>query len=124
MDATSDDDGGFVGRFLRIRVSLDLDKPLRSSLEFTYKNFPRTCQSRYERLPSFWFLCGRIGHLEEICEDATSKSASVPPKYGPLLKASPPFSPFSTAYNHPSPIPLQIQRNHLPPLIHKTRKPL
>ncbi|MBA0879067.1 hypothetical protein Goshw_005831, partial [Gossypium schwendimanii] len=57
------------GKFMRIRVLLDIRKPLkrkkRVSIEqnkFIYVIF------QYERLSLFCFICGRLGHGESFCE--------------------------------------------------------
>ncbi|XP_016694273.1 uncharacterized protein At4g02000-like [Gossypium hirsutum] len=57
------------GKFMRIRVLLDIRKPLkrkkRISIEqnkFIYVIF------QYERLSLFYFICGRLGHGESFCE--------------------------------------------------------
>ncbi|KAJ9189518.1 hypothetical protein P3X46_000801 [Hevea brasiliensis] len=62
--------GDYVGRkYMRIRVKIDVRKPLKrwkklqkpdgSQMVFHFK---------YERLPIFCFLCGRLGHNDRYCE--------------------------------------------------------
>nr|POF19193.1 hypothetical protein CFP56_65976 [Quercus suber] len=97
------DVGNILGRFLemdkcacqsdqalsmRIRVELSIDKPLRRggnmmSLdgEKFWVNF------KYERLPTFCFLCGKLGHDDKHCLDF-SNWQSTPKQYGEWLKAS------------------------------------
>lgn len=75
--------GNFVGKFVksdpvnmnggwrmyvRIRVTLDLDKPLKRRMkikreggEWSWINF------KYERLSTFCFVCGLLGHSERDC---------------------------------------------------------
>lgn len=55
--------------FLRIKVAVDVYKPLKSQMrikkaggEWMWIKF------KYERLPSFCFYCGIIGHSEKFCE--------------------------------------------------------
>lgn len=77
--------GNYVGRFMetdtrnfksmyrsymRIRVAIDVGQPLKKQMkikkvggEWIWIHF------KYERLPSFCFYCGRIGHTEKFCED-------------------------------------------------------
>ena len=66
--ADTEDDGS-GGEFLRVRVAVDITKPL-----------PRCCKLknagkhlgwvgiRYERLPNFCYWCGRVSHSERDCE--------------------------------------------------------
>lgn len=59
----------FSRNYLRIQVAIDVRKPLKSKMRIKKKggdwlwiNF------KYERLPSFCFFCGKIGHAERFCE--------------------------------------------------------
>nr|GMD98183.1 uncharacterized protein LOC109147766 [Ipomoea batatas] len=59
---------GWWSTFIRIRVSIDITKPLTSKMrirrpggEWSWISF------RYERLPNFCFICGIIGHTEKFC---------------------------------------------------------
>lgn len=75
--------------FLRVRVSMDVRKPLkrrmklkRSGGEWNWVTF------RYERLPTFCFFCGVIGHSDKFCGklyDAPSGHGEY--LYGPSLRA-------------------------------------
>lgn len=56
-------------QFLRIKVAINVQKPLKPQMrikkaggEWTWIKF------KYERLPSFCFYCGIIGHSEKFCE--------------------------------------------------------
>ena len=63
------EDDGVGGEFLRVRVSMDITKPL-----------PRCCKLKcdgkhigwallnFERLPNFCNWCGRVNHVEKDCE--------------------------------------------------------
>nr|GMD81146.1 uncharacterized protein LOC109179748 [Ipomoea batatas] len=76
--------GGFVGRyikadqsnfdgtwktFMRIRVEIDVAKPLKRKMKLK-KNGGEWVwvEFRYERLPTFYFLCGLLGHSDRYCE--------------------------------------------------------
>lgn len=55
--------------FLRIKVALDIQRPLKAKMrikkaggDWLWLHF------KYERLPSFCFFCGLIGHTEKFCE--------------------------------------------------------
>lgn len=56
-------------QYVRIRVSLDINKPLKRRMKikrengtFTWINF------KYERLSTFCFVCGHLGHSDRDCE--------------------------------------------------------
>lgn len=56
-------------QFMRIKVALNVHKPLKGQMrikkqggEWVWVKF------KYERLPSFCFYCGIIGHSEKFCE--------------------------------------------------------
>lgn len=59
---------GFGKDYLRIRVQLDVNQPLRRRLKICkghddgfWANF------KYERIPTFCFVCGLLGHSEKFC---------------------------------------------------------
>ncbi|XP_031095276.1 uncharacterized protein LOC115999574 [Ipomoea triloba] len=59
---------GGVKSFMRVRVTVDVSKPLKKRMkmkrpggEWFWVDF------RYERLPSFCFSCGVIGHADKFC---------------------------------------------------------
>lgn len=76
--------------YLRVRVILNIDKPLkrrmkicRNKEEWFWANF------KYERLPTFCFICGILGHSEKYCErlfDEPLETIAKP--YGLFMRAS------------------------------------
>ncbi|XP_074355882.1 uncharacterized protein LOC141695542 [Apium graveolens] len=60
---------GMFRDYLRIRVAIDISRPLKSQMHIKK---PRRewlwIKFKYERLPSFCFYCGKIGHTEKFCE--------------------------------------------------------
>ena len=60
------------GKFARIAVEIDLNKPLISQFNFD----GRIQRVEYEYLPTICFGCGRIGHNKDAC----SNSEEVDPK--------------------------------------------
>ena len=74
-------------RFLRVRVDIPLNKPLcrggnilNLDGEKTWVNF------KYERLPSFCYVCGYLGHDEKHCPNLPCNPDS-PKQYGEWLRA-------------------------------------
>lgn len=76
--------GGFIGMFfdydettygtgsnqyMRVRVRMDVRKPLKREKKIKRPGEqPVTCSFKYEKLPTFCFICGVIGHVERNCE--------------------------------------------------------
>lgn len=58
------------GQSIRIRVRLDITKPLLRGFMLKGQDIGEECwvTIRYERLPEFCFLCGKIGHVAKECE--------------------------------------------------------
>lgn len=88
------DSNNFVGvwrEYLRVRVSIPLDKPLKRRMKLR-KNADTWCwvNFRYEGVPTFCFICGRMGHNEKFCErifDTPLENIERP--YGIWMKAEP-----------------------------------
>ncbi|KAK4430657.1 hypothetical protein Salat_1366400 [Sesamum alatum] len=66
-DVDMDDTGGSWGATLRIRVSLDVTKPLLRVLKIrTPFGNEQLITFTLERLPNFCYLCGCLGHLSKF----------------------------------------------------------
>ncbi|KAK6140252.1 hypothetical protein DH2020_026050 [Rehmannia glutinosa] len=63
-----DSEGLAIGRFLRIRVNLDISKPLRRVIKASLNGTDYILPIKYERLPNFCYFCGIIGHGDRECE--------------------------------------------------------
>lgn len=81
---------GTRNSFFRVRASIDVMKPLRRKMKIKP---PRgesiLIEFKYERFPTYCFLCGLIGHSERLCMkevDETDNTATKP--YGPELRAT------------------------------------
>ena len=73
-------------KFIRIRVDLLLDKPLRREGRVASVEGEKCWVSfRYERLPIFCFQCGKLGHNEKHCLDPPDQQN--PRQYGDWLRA-------------------------------------
>ncbi|XP_019179235.1 PREDICTED: uncharacterized protein LOC109174453 [Ipomoea nil] len=80
------DDRNFDGSmrlFYRVRVAIDVAKPLKKQMKLKKDNGSWVyVDFRYERLPTFCFLCGVIGHGEKFCSKIV---------HGADLKAEKPY---------------------------------
>ncbi|XP_021771467.1 uncharacterized protein LOC110735585 [Chenopodium quinoa] len=74
----------------RVKVELDVREPLRriQSIKTKEGNIARI-NLKYERLPFFFFLCGRMGHSEKDCITAHEEAETNGFGWGLWLKASP-----------------------------------
>ena len=55
-------------KFIRIRVDLPIEKPLRRGGHVVSKDGEKYwVQFRYKRLPTFCYLCGKLGHDDKHC---------------------------------------------------------
>ncbi|XVF09493.1 hypothetical protein REPUB_Repub07fG0097900 [Reevesia pubescens] len=88
-----DNNSSKIGSFLRLRVELDITKPLRRCILLVgTKGKGNMCgRLRYERLHIFCFECGILRHIEVEChqnEDAT-RCQERTKQYGDCLRVSP-----------------------------------
>ncbi|CAJ2652060.1 unnamed protein product [Trifolium pratense] len=87
-----------MGKFLRMRVSVDLKKPLKRGTKLNFQGKEIWVDYKYERLPNFCFACGRIGHQMRDCEDIEDHDEV---QYSELEEKQQAFSPWLRA----SPLP-------------------
>jgi hypothetical protein len=89
-------EGHRLGKFLRLKTTVDLRKPLKRGTVINFQGKKLQVFFKYERLPTFCYVCGRIGHQIKDCEEVESKDdegyndieeKELP--YGSWLKASP-----------------------------------
>jgi hypothetical protein len=77
-----DADGGdlAVGRALRIKIRLDVHKPLRwgITVDLGADKGEQWCPITYEHLPDFCYVCGLIGHVDRACLKKQGKNEPVP----------------------------------------------
>ena len=73
-------------KFIRIKVNLPLEKPLRRCGKVASLEGESFCiQFRYERLPVFYFMCGVMGHDERHYKKNGLPNQTL--QYGEWLKA-------------------------------------
>lgn len=56
-------------RFLRIKVTIDLRKPLKRGKMVRFKEKNMRVHFKYEQLTTFCFVCGKLGHQIKDCEE-------------------------------------------------------
>lgn len=84
--------------FLRIRVSIDVTKPLKHKMkikktggEWIWIDF------KYERLPNFCFICGILGHGDRFCPKLfEGYHTDTEKSYGPWMRATGRRPPMTT----------------------------
>lgn len=57
-------------RFLRLKVKIDLKNLLKRGTIVRFKDKNLHVHLKYERLPTFYFICGRLGHQLKYREAA------------------------------------------------------
>ncbi|KAL5829026.1 hypothetical protein ACOSQ3_018494 [Xanthoceras sorbifolium] len=82
------------GKFMRVKVGIDVTKPLRRGMKVWISEFDVmiTVLLRYERLPDFCYACGLVGHSFLECMNKMAKleaMESSSPKFGGWLRATP-----------------------------------
>lgn len=75
--------------YLRIRVMVDVRMPMKQQMKLKKSEGKwLTMKFKFERLPTFCFFYGRIGHSEHFCEmmydEASGRRVLA---YGPELRA-------------------------------------
>ncbi|KAK6163123.1 hypothetical protein DH2020_002964 [Rehmannia glutinosa] len=121
LETDTDAFGSVMGKYIRIKVNIDITKPLHRVIHADVHGQKRAIYLKYERLPDFCFHCGIIGHVFRDCETRILN----PPEnsenfeFGNWLKA--PYGP-STSSNHkrPPPSPASIQNQNPPNPPHDT----
>jgi hypothetical protein len=73
IDVVVAGDGGGWGRCLRLRVNIDLHRPLERGRLLNMGGKEYWVKFRYEKLPMFCFYCGRILHGRRGCPEKRSQ---------------------------------------------------
>jgi hypothetical protein len=75
MSMDMEEDGTTVGRYLRIKVRLDVRKPIMRGVTIFVgePEKPLWCPMEYEFLPDFCYACGIIGHIDKMCSVVIGK---------------------------------------------------
>ena len=77
--------------FLRIRVEMDVELPLKRRMKIKSPGSDWFwIEFRYEKLPTFCFICGCLGHLDRKCVKVYDFPDGFAPKpYGDWMRANP-----------------------------------
>jgi hypothetical protein len=69
LSMDKDEDNTAVGRYLRIKVRIDIRKPLMRGVTLCVGKEEKSlwCPVVYEFLPKFCYTCGIIGHIDKVC---------------------------------------------------------
>ena len=84
----TDEEGNCIGEIVRLRISVDITKPLQKILKVeTEDEGSIPIPILYERLPDFCFCCGLIGHQYKECIEYKGQPKKDLP-YGYWMKAT------------------------------------
>lgn len=89
MEVDADDEGMAIGRYLRIKVLVDVHKPLLRGITMEDDTGGKKfwCPFEYEFLPNFCYACGKLGHVDRICDESNWRGKNKP--YGELMRVLP-----------------------------------
>ncbi|KAF0892003.1 hypothetical protein E2562_012483 [Oryza meyeriana var. granulata] len=88
MEVDVDDNDPMSSRYLRVKVRIDILKPLMHGVTVVVgqNEEKRWCPLIYEFLPDFCYVCGIIGHTEKLCASQMKGEAY---QYGRELRIIP-----------------------------------
>ncbi|KAL2932603.1 Intracisternal A-particle Gag-related polyprotein [Bienertia sinuspersici] len=82
-----------LDNFLRIKVMMDIGKPLRRGMKVaTNTNTSKWVDIKYERLGDFCYYCGRVGHVDrdyDVVVNEEMENKEVVYRCSPWMRASP-----------------------------------
>lgn len=88
IDVVPHNNGEMMGKFLQVRVRLDVEQPLCQGTKLFQPNGDvELIEFRYEKLPKLCYGCSRIGHVLLECDvisESQKKQRDQP--YGDFLK--------------------------------------
>ena len=68
-EVDADEEGECIGQYARVRISIDITQPLKKIIYIEHARGEEiSIPVVYERLPEFYFCCGRIGHPYKECD--------------------------------------------------------
>lgn len=90
LDMDTNDGNVAMGRFLRIKVRIDICKPLMRGVTVIADSngVEHWCPLVYEHLPDFCYICRLLGHIDKLCISSWEKGTPLP--YNTNLRCFPP----------------------------------
>jgi hypothetical protein len=82
------------GEFLRVRIIIDLTKPLDRGRKINIRNKSTWVKFKYEKLPNFCYHCGVVRHSRRGCAAKSLRGEGSLPRdtpFGPWLRVPPVF---------------------------------
>lgn len=70
LEVYCDGNGKAIGKCTRIRVLLNIHNPIIRWTNINIGGVARKVLFRYEKLVDFYYLCGRLDHLQKSCSFA------------------------------------------------------
>ncbi|CAN6232539.1 unnamed protein product [Urochloa humidicola] len=85
----ADADGKISGAYARVRVAIEVDKPLRRGvlLKTDRSKPPEWYEIQYEKLPFYCYSCGLMGHTDLVCPNPPPRNANGKLPYDVKLRA-------------------------------------
>ena len=106
MDVDVPENGVQWGRCLRVRIKINVTKKLVRGKKIKFgDNDHRWVFFKYERLPNFCYICGKLGHGEKECKEGVSPRGSGSEgayQYGAWLRGEPGKRAFNNLEHHHS----------------------
>ncbi|KAK1551390.1 hypothetical protein Q3G72_034768 [Acer saccharum] len=101
VDFDTGDPGSNMTKYIRVRVILEIDKPLRRCLRVDVlgDGVESVMLVKYERLPEFCFRCGLLGHMTKDCPDKPLHSGEAKEEellFGYWMRAAAPARRYGT----------------------------
>ena len=97
MEVDADDDDMAIGQYMRIKIKLDICKPLMRCVMLDLgdgkEEKKKWCPIMYEYLPDFCYTCGFIGHTDRNCTIPWEKGT--PQQFSKALRFIPEKKRFS-----------------------------
>jgi hypothetical protein len=87
------------GEFLRVKILMDLAKPLQRGRKINIEGKAHWIHFQYERLPRFCFQCGAICHGKSGCPKRSGFRQQEPNQYGMWLRAPSPTRRAEKSHN-------------------------
>jgi hypothetical protein len=99
LEMDKEEDGSAVGEFLRIKIKLDIRKPLMRGVTLISEEKEGEkdlwCPVVYEFLPDFCYNCGIIGHIDRWCDKERSENQEL--QFGRALRYTPQKKSFESS---------------------------